>query len=112
MTAPPMTRGEWQRVKRVAADAWTRPAHERARYAAEVCRGDETLHHEVLSLLASMDQVGDWFETPPLALPVSRLVAAALFDAAMRGLDALETTPRSAMRSSQATRVRAMLDRI
>ena len=72
----PISRERWQRVKRVASDAWSRPATERAQFTLDECAGDATLRAEVLSLLESMEQAGERFETPALAMPASRLAAA------------------------------------
>ncbi|MGH9139596.1 MAG: serine/threonine protein kinase [Vicinamibacterales bacterium] len=77
MSAPAISRDDWERVKRVAADAWAQPPLQRTDYAIAACGADEALRREVLSLLASMADVGDRFETPALALPVARLAAAA-----------------------------------
>jgi len=71
-----LTRERWQRVKRVAADAWARPAAERAQFTLDECAGDAALRGEVLSLLESMEEAGERFETPALAIPASRLAAA------------------------------------
>src|SRR5580765_1658123 len=68
-SAPSISRDDWERVKRVAAEALARPADERAAYAVSACSGDEALCREVLSLLDSIEQAGDRFETPALALP-------------------------------------------
>jgi len=59
----------------VASDAWSRPATERAQFTLDECAGDATLRAEVLSLLESMEQAGERFETPALAMPASRLAA-------------------------------------
>jgi eukaryotic-like serine/threonine-protein kinase len=72
MTVPSMSRGDWEHVKRIASEAWAQPAAERTRYALQACAGDEALGAEVVSLLESMEEVGDRFETPALALPSSR----------------------------------------
>ncbi len=76
MTVESMSPEHWQRVKRVAADAWARPPADRAQYALQECAGDDALRVEVLSLLDSMEEVGERFETPALAMPASRRAAA------------------------------------
>ena len=60
-------RDAWQRVKRIAGDAWSRPAADRESYVAEASRGDERLRAEVLTLLRCMDQAGEQLETPAIA---------------------------------------------
>jgi non-specific serine/threonine protein kinase/serine/threonine-protein kinase len=58
------------------SDAWARPAAERDQFTLEECGGDAALRAEVLSLLESMEQAGERFETPALAMPASRVAAA------------------------------------
>src|SRR5258705_5085416 len=76
-----MSPERWQRVKRVASDAWARPTAERAGHILEQCAGDDALRAEVLSLLDSMEQAGERFETPALAMPASRRAAASALEA-------------------------------
>src|SRR5262245_61961826 len=76
MAAESVSRERWQRVKRVASDAWARPATERDQFTLDECAGDAALRGEVLSLLESMEEAGERFETPALAIPASRLAAA------------------------------------
>jgi tetratricopeptide (TPR) repeat protein len=73
---PSMSRDEWGRVKRVASEAIELPAADRDSYVAAACGRDEALREQVSSLLESMDQVGEQFETPALALPEGRSAAA------------------------------------
>jgi non-specific serine/threonine protein kinase/serine/threonine-protein kinase len=81
-----MTPEEWQRVKIVAADVWSLPLADRDAHAAAACAGDEALYREVRSLVQSMDQAGDRFEVPALAMPGA--------DAALRdGLGVASTSP-------------------
>ena len=70
MTAP--SREQWERVKRVASEAWALPAAERKLYASKECGEDEGLRAEVQSLLESMEAVGERFETPALVMPSSQ----------------------------------------
>ena len=63
---------DWKQVKRIASDAWAQPAPERTAYAIQLCADDAALCVEVLSLLQSMEQVGERFETPALAMPSGR----------------------------------------
>ena len=76
MTAHSMSRDEWARIKRVASDVWARPVEDRARYIDEACAGDGPLRAEVVSLVESMEQAGERFETPALAMPASGRAAA------------------------------------
>jgi len=78
-----ISRGDWERVKRVAAEAWVQSPGARTAFVLEACSGDETLRTEVLSLLESMEQVGDRFETPALAMASSRRAAADALHAAV-----------------------------
>src|SRR5262249_53544248 len=71
-----MSRGDWERIKRIATDALAQPASDRARFAELACGADGALRAEVLSLLAAMDGVGERFETPALAMPAGRRAAA------------------------------------
>src|SRR5262249_36056663 len=71
-----MSRGDWERVKRIATDALAQPAADRLSFADAACGGDAALRAEVVSLLAAMDDVGERFETPALALPAGRRAAA------------------------------------
>jgi hypothetical protein len=56
---------DWSRVKDLFAHARALPPGARAAYLAEACGGDESLRHEVGSLLAS-DERAEGF---PEALP-------------------------------------------
>jgi hypothetical protein len=56
---------DWSRVKDLFAHARALPPGARAAYLAEACGGDESLRHEVGSLLAS-DERAEGF---PKALP-------------------------------------------
>ena len=74
--APSMSRDEWAFVKRIASEAIELPTADRASYVAAACGRDAARREQVLSLLESMDQAGDQFETPALALPEGRSAAA------------------------------------
>jgi non-specific serine/threonine protein kinase/serine/threonine-protein kinase len=76
-----MSRDDWERVKRVAGEAWALPASERVRYATAACGDDDNLCREVLSLLTSMEDAGDSFETPALAMPEGRRAMAGMIAA-------------------------------
>ena len=41
---------DWQRVKRIATEAWAQPAAERTAFATQACADDAALRVEVLSL--------------------------------------------------------------
>ena len=62
-----MTRTEWQRVKRVSAEALQMPVANRDAYVVHACGGDPDLEREVRSLLASADLASDLFEQQSLA---------------------------------------------
>jgi len=55
---------DWSRVKDVFANARALPADARAAYLTEACRGNETLRHEVESLLASDKRARSFLESP------------------------------------------------
>jgi eukaryotic-like serine/threonine-protein kinase len=76
MSAQSMSRSDWERVKRIAYEAFALPPGDRIAYAREAWADDEILRTETLSLLESMEQAGDRFDTPALALPSSRQAAA------------------------------------
>jgi hypothetical protein len=61
-----MTREEWQRIKKLSADALELPAPERAAYVARACSGDESLAREVLSIVANADAAAGLFESPEI----------------------------------------------
>ncbi len=65
MTLPP---DDWPRLKEVFAGARALPADLRAAYLAEACGGNEALHHEVESLLASDSHATSFLETPAVLL--------------------------------------------
>jgi len=47
----PMTPERWQRARQVLNEALEREPHERARFLAEACSGDESLRQEVEALV-------------------------------------------------------------
>ena len=55
MTAQPISRSDWERVKRVASEAWALPVDARARMRREDFAEDEGSRTEVQSLLESME---------------------------------------------------------
>ena len=62
-----MTRKEWQRVKRVSAEALQLPVADRDAHILHVCAGDPELEREVRSLLASAELASTLFEQHSLA---------------------------------------------
>jgi hypothetical protein len=56
--------GDWPRLKDVFAGARALPADARPAYLAEACSGDEVLHQEVESLLASDARAKSFLEAP------------------------------------------------
>jgi serine/threonine-protein kinase len=74
----PMNRDAWQRMKTIAAEAWSRAPGERAAYVEQAAAGDENLSSEVLALVESMERVGQRFETPRLSTAAVRHAADAV----------------------------------
>ena len=56
----------WHRVKEIIEAALARPAAERAAFVLRVCGDDTSLRTEVESLLAAIDQAGNFIEQPAL----------------------------------------------
>jgi serine/threonine protein kinase/Tol biopolymer transport system component len=61
---------DWSRVKDIFAHARALPPDARVEYFAEACGGDDSLRHEVGSLLAADERANDFLETPPPQLAV------------------------------------------
>src|SRR5215467_11972524 len=59
-----MTADRWQQIESLYHSALEHPATERREFVASVCNGDEELHREVESLLASHETAGDFIEEP------------------------------------------------
>lgn len=59
-----MTPEHWQRVKEVLNAALGRDPHERAAFLSQACGGDESLRHEVESLIISHGEAGSFIEEP------------------------------------------------
>lgn len=59
-----MTPDDWQRVKAIVAEAWDQPPAARAAFVAQACGDDDAIRREVLSLVESIEHVGDRFEAP------------------------------------------------
>ena len=64
-----MTPEEWQRIKRIASEAWDQSAAARPAFIADACAGDEALGSQVTSLLESAAAASQLFETPALKTP-------------------------------------------
>src|SRR5215207_10916723 len=62
-----MADDNWERVRKVFADAMRQKPEDRAKFANAACRGDETLLCEVQSLLSSLHAAGSFMETPAAA---------------------------------------------
>ena len=56
----------WHRVKEIIEAALARPAAERAAFVLRMCGDDTSLRAEVESLLAAIDQAGNFIEQPAL----------------------------------------------
>src|SRR2546430_14283276 len=59
-----MTPEHWQQVKEVLNAALGRDPHERAAFISKACSGDESLRHEVESLIISHGEAGSFIEEP------------------------------------------------
>ena len=59
---------DWSRVKDIFAHARTLLPDARAEYVTEACRGDESLRHEVRSLLASDERATGFLDASPRQL--------------------------------------------
>jgi serine/threonine protein kinase/TolB-like protein/Tfp pilus assembly protein PilF len=64
----PMTRDDWQRIKRIAGEATERLAPERPAFIAEACGTDAALQREVEALLKSIDASEHLYETPAVSI--------------------------------------------
>ena len=59
-----MTPERWREIQGLLHDALERPSSERGAFLEQACADDATLRSEVLSLLSSADEAGDFLETP------------------------------------------------
>jgi serine/threonine protein kinase len=59
-----MTPEEWARIKSIFDEAAEMPRQERDQFIAHACAGDPHLHAEVRSLLAALEDAGDFIEAP------------------------------------------------
>jgi eukaryotic-like serine/threonine-protein kinase len=75
-----MNADRWRQVERLYDAALALPAAERAKFVRDACAGDEDLRRELSGLLEAEQKVGDFMESPALALAaraVAREAAAA-----------------------------------
>src|SRR3982750_3060595 len=61
-----MPTDHWQRVERLFTEALEHPAPVRAQFLAAACGSDPGVQHEVTSLLAAVEQSGDFLSAPAL----------------------------------------------
>ena len=61
-----MTPERWQQIDRIFDAVLDQPSSERESFVRYACAGDDDLRDEVLSLLKSHDESGDYISTPPL----------------------------------------------
>jgi serine/threonine protein kinase/Tol biopolymer transport system component len=66
-----MTPEKWQRIEGLFHAALDRPPNERAAFLAEACGADAELRGEVIRLLDSLEQAGEFIEQPLLDNPAS-----------------------------------------
>ena len=59
-----MTPERWQKVKEIFQSALERAPDERSAFLESACRGDESLHKEVESLIASHEKDGSFIDSP------------------------------------------------
>src|SRR5271165_1821330 len=59
----------WQRIESIFQKAMDADKDRRARVLVESCAGDESLRHEVESLLAQHENAGEFMERPAFAGP-------------------------------------------
>jgi len=68
-----MTPEHWQQVKALLKSAIQRDPDERAAFISKACGGDESLRHEVESLIISQ-RVGSCIANPVVVTPKGRLM--------------------------------------
>ena len=64
----------WEKIEELFHDTSQLPPHEQNRYLDEACGEDVALKRDVLALLASLQECGDFIERPPLAGAISSVV--------------------------------------
>jgi eukaryotic-like serine/threonine-protein kinase len=57
-------KADWRRIEEVFLAALEKPAQDRDKFVANGCDGDEPLREEVLAMLRSHEETGDFLETP------------------------------------------------
>ena len=73
-----MTPERWQQIDKLFQSAIERPPDEREAFLDQACVGDNHLRSEVESLIASLEQAGDFIESPPVELPTTDLSSTTL----------------------------------
>src|SRR5437870_4275584 len=61
-----LTPERWHKVKDILQACVDTPKSERSRYLDDACGGDDAIRGEVESLLASLEESGDFLQHPPL----------------------------------------------
>lgn len=59
-----MTPERWQQINQLFYSALERDAEQRDAFLSEACKGDESLHREVVSLLGSHEEANSFIKTP------------------------------------------------
>ena len=65
----------WQKIEELFHDTSQLSPNEQNRYLDEACGEDVILKRDVLALLASLEECGDFIEQPPLAGAISSVVS-------------------------------------
>ncbi|HEX8493894.1 MAG TPA: protein kinase [Pyrinomonadaceae bacterium] len=65
-----MTPERWKKVEEVFESALEREPEERSAYLTQACAGDESLRHQVETLIASYEKAGTFIEEPALGVGV------------------------------------------
>lgn len=69
-----MTPERWQQIKAVFNSALERPDGERSSFLEEACAGDESLRHDVESLISSHEEQGPFIDAPAYEVAADLLV--------------------------------------
>lgn len=62
----PLKNDSWEKLKDIFQDALERPPQLRDQFLIEACGGDEGMRQEILQLLASFDEDGEFMESPAI----------------------------------------------
>src|SRR6476646_11179881 len=57
-------KADWRRIEEIFLAALEQPVGVREEFVAEACAGEDALHEEVLAMLRSHEDTGDFMETP------------------------------------------------